>query len=69
MLSEERENAIAEKSFKEGMKEGLKEGELIEKKNTVLRILNSGRKDIEFIMSVTGLGKDEVFAMIKDLEK
>ena len=65
MLSEERENAIAEKSFKEGMKEG----ELIEKKNTVARILNSGRKDIEFIMSVTGLGKDEVIAMIKDLEK
>ena len=77
MLSEEREKAIAEKSFKEGMKEGLeegkkegiKEGELIEKKNTVARILENGNKDVEFIMSVTGLGKDDVIAIIKDIEK
>ena len=53
--------------MKEGIREGKKEGELQEKKNTVLRIIKSGSNDVDLIMRATGLGKDEVLAIIKDI--
>ncbi len=51
---------MKEESLQEGMKQGMEQGIQEEKRMTVLRMLKSGKYQLEEIAAVSGLSLDEV---------